>query len=193
MNYLIHDNRDRPFTVNIETVINWKNKKEVSTNVRIYRNKEIHDHEDDFFVTTIDHMIMKFKNIHRLFIGKSVCSSFTDWCGPEVDGNTILVQPTTKNEYIWVGNNGIMLFKPTETIEHYMSPIGNNDVPYPYAISKNNIYLLLEDAIISKKLFKKELLAKFIDGTECPYDYFYNEDPEHKKFQMKELFKRQFL
>jgi hypothetical protein len=52
----------------------------------------------------------------------------------------------------------------------YYSPVGNNDVPYPYAIdSKNNYYLMIEDVILNNT---KELINFLINNND-PYEYYY--------------------
>ena len=66
----------------------------------------------------------------------------------------------------------------------YMSPIGNNDVPYPYIIGKTHVYLLLDAAILPKEA---------LDLKQDVYSQYYgiNEFKEHgleataKKLKMK--------
>ncbi len=51
-----------------------------------------------------------------------------------------------------------------DTIRKYVSPVGNNDVPYPYAVGDKYTYLLIENVRIAN-----ELLVEADD----PYDFFY--------------------
>jgi hypothetical protein len=37
-----------------------------------------------------------------------------------------------------------------QEIVDYQSPLGSNDVPYPYAVSKDYVYLILENVRIPK-------------------------------------------
>ena len=110
---------------------------------------------------------MNLKNNNRIFIGKSVknnMTKFSDGYGKEFDGNSILVN-TKNNEYIYIGSE-IFRFISYGEIKDYKSPVGNNDVPYPYCIDKdNNYYLMIEDVVINKDIhnFKGD-----------PYDYYYN-------------------
>jgi hypothetical protein len=54
-------------------------------------------------------------------------------------GNSILIH--LKNlEHIYVGSF-INKFRAVDEITDYMSPVGNNDVPYPVAYSVENVYL----------------------------------------------------
>jgi hypothetical protein len=51
----------------------------------------------------------------------------------------------------------------------YVSPVGNNDVPYPYGIDKNNnFYLLTADVILQDFKFTKEF--------DDPYTWYYDND-----------------
>ena len=45
----------------------------------------------------------------------------------------------------------------------YMSPIGNNDVPYPYIIGKTYVYLLLEAVILPKEVLdlKQDVYSQY--------------------------------
>ncbi len=63
-------------------------------------------------------------------------------------GNSVLLQVIDKYVYIGMTYTGseIYEFKPSdedEIIEYY-SLVGNNDVPYPVAIGKKNVYFMLE-------------------------------------------------
>lgn len=108
-----------------------------------------------------------------------------------VDGNSILLKVKSQdkdlNSYIFIGHE-IFSFSIKDNILSYKSPIGNNDVPYPYAISKDNVYLMLESVILDKK--KLEFAT-----IEDPYQYYYFFDNElgrvkGKKFRKKIIIKR---
>ena len=77
-----------------------------------------------------------------IFLGQSIkCphtlgSAFT---GKKWLGNSILIK-TIDNKYVWIGRT-IYSFDPLAEITEFYSPIGNNGIPYPYAIDiNNNIY-----------------------------------------------------
>ena len=92
------------------------------------------------------------------------------------DGNTILIE-ITKNKYMYIGKN-IYVFKTNEEITDYKSPMGNSDVPYPFAISKNYYYLLLE------KIYYKKELAKEQD----PYGVYYGHIKKVQEIQEKDIY-----
>jgi hypothetical protein len=59
-------------------------------------------------------------------------------------GNTILIQKT-KDTFVLVYNMiSEFKIKPEDTPQKFVSPIGNNDSPYPYLICTNNVYILYE-------------------------------------------------
>ena len=54
--------------------------------------------------------------------------------GDEFDGNSILVH-ISENKYVYIGSS-IYSFESQAKIIRYISPVGNSDVPYPYAIDE---------------------------------------------------------
>lgn len=144
-NYLIHHNGSRPYKVVID-----KDK-----NVKVYKYKSENEYEDKEFKT--------FKP-RKIFIGKSPKNKMTIFSGghgKKFDGNSILLQ-MTKNFYVYIGSE-IFSFKTDSEIIDYVSPVGNNDVPYPYAIDANDYYYLMIEKI------KIKVPEQYDD---C-YDYYY--------------------
>ena len=82
-------------------------------------------------------------------------------------GNSVLLE-IAHSTYVFVGET-IYTFKTEteDTIVEYSSPMGNNSVPYPFAVGKNNTYLMIEHTFIPNNIR--------IDGMD-PYDQFYNVD-----------------
>lgn len=76
--------------------------------------------------------------------------------------NTVLIN-TDGNNYIFAGRT-LKKFTSIDPIVEYVSPLGNNDVPYPYAIdSKKRYYLLIENVILTKY------------SGDDPYSHYYSE------------------
>lgn len=99
--------------------------------------------------------------VSRVFIGKD--EKYPVLVDRETDGNSILLN-LTDNNYVFIGNN-IHQFQALSNIVEYFSPIGNSDVPYPFAIDdKNNYYLMTEEVILLNSTLR--------DGDD-PYDYYY--------------------
>jgi len=59
----------------------------------------------------------------------------------------------------------VKLFQTDAPVAAYTSPVGNNDVPYPYAVDVDGVhYLLIEDAVV----------RDVPPGTDDPYRYYYD-------------------
>lgn len=149
--YYTHDNGGRPFLV------------------KIYQNYvDVYKEEGDNSEETRNSYkkIYRFKFI-EIFIGKSPKSKMTEFSsgyGSDFDGNSILLK-IDQNRYIFIGEK-ISEFETTNDITEYISPVGNNDVPYPFAIdSKGNYYLMAEEVFM-----KKRKIPKHFDD---PHLYFY--------------------
>lgn len=84
--------------------------------------------------------------------------------GPEFDGNTILLCIDIKKlEYVFIGNC-MYSFIANAPITEFVSPIGENDFPYPYAIDKSGLcYLLILEHVVMQ-----------IPPGDDPYEYYHN-------------------
>lgn len=148
--YFTHYNGSRPFAVYINT----------STNQIYIYKQEI---ENDY-VSTYTNFVTSFTP-QKVFIGQSPLNEMTKYSaghGDDFDGNSILLKMNI-NEYIFIGDR-IFSFRANHEIVTFVSPIGNNDVPYPYAIdTENNYYFLIGT--------DSGMLKTTNDGD--PYDYYY--------------------
>lgn len=138
MIYLIYDNFNYPFKVDIKD----------AKFVRIYKCSNMRSGEEKD----------KYENIpfleyepNKIFIGKSPLDEMTKYSGghgKRFDGNTILMH-IENNKYIFIGQS-IYSFESYNEIIKHVSPLGNNNVPYPHSIdSKGNYYLHSSDVIIN--------------------------------------------
>jgi hypothetical protein len=143
--YFIHDNGGRPFLVYV---------KSSSGNNVVY----IYKKDPKYHFDTTDNIaefqytkLVKKYNPSKIFIGNSPRNKMTEFSGghgKKFDGNTILLH-LSDNKYVYIGD-GIWSFKSLYPIVKYVSPVGNNDVPYPYAVdNKRNYYILLENGIVN--------------------------------------------
>jgi hypothetical protein len=142
--YYIHNNGSLPFKIDI-----------YGTDVKIYDQDENYNYNPVPF--------LEFSP-EKIYIGESPLNTRTrhnNQYGASFDGNTILLKKC-KNTYISITKN-IFTFKTTCDIKKYVSPIGNNDVPYPYAIDTNNNYYLLTENVVIKN----------IPIGDDPYNYYY--------------------
>jgi hypothetical protein len=169
--YFIHNNGGRPYLVYIN--------KKLKT-VRIYKESK------DFYVESWGEaepwsyieLVKEYKQIVKIFVGKSPLNSMTSFSwgdGPEFDGNSILLQ-LTKQTYVYIGSE-IYKFTTKDQIKRFISPVGNNDVPYPYAFGTKFCYFFLDWIKLSFTPFMKT--KEFKDN---PYIYYYG----HQKFPARE-------
>jgi hypothetical protein len=164
--YYTHSNGSRPYKVEI---IN-------NSLVRVYKS---------------DICILNLKP-QQIFIGKSEKNIMTEYSGGygnEFDGNTILVK-MNNTTYIYIGCK-MFSFTVNNPIVSYHSPVGNNDVPYPYAIdSEKKYYLMIEDVVLKNS---KEL-ENFLINNNDPYEYYYKASliTEDRGLGRKPLFHNNF-
>ena len=110
-------------------------------------------------------------------------------------GNTVLLQ-TGKDEYTYIGD-GIRSFKTKDgdVIEKYYSPVGNNAVPYPYAVGQKYVYLMLDNEYEPVEDFDltKDVYTQYYGWGKKDIDS-HIEKPKnrHKKYRVKVLFKRYY-
>jgi hypothetical protein len=155
--YEIHDNGGRPFRVDIQ-----------GNKVTVWKNMDTYDMIDGKF-TTIPHPhkeILEF-TADEVFVGKKSPKGGYDGLKPkDAEGNSILLLVGSK--YVYIGSE-IYEFTPVkgDTIEKYYSDIGNSDVPYPYAVGKTHMYMMLDKVAVALDFFdlKQEIYQQYYAAT----------------------------
>jgi hypothetical protein len=160
--YMTHDNGARPFVVYVDNeVFVYK----MPEDVYIWREDWSRNPEDniDFYTKLIYN-----EHYERIFIGKDLDDN------PQTIGNSILVD-LGDNNYMFIGDC-IYKFRSDELITNYYSIIGNNDVPYPVAVSQSNIYFMLDRVWVKKSTLN-------VPEVNMPdaYRYFYDKYERAKK------------
>lgn len=155
--YKIHDNGSRPFIVYID-----KSSKTAEIFKQHY-NLEKEKYDEPELIKTV-----KFK---EAWIGSDPKEFGSIFEIGRIKGNSILLE-LANNEYMYIGSE-IYTFKllPGDTPEKYYSPIGNNDVPYPYLIGKTHTYFVLEKQIVPNE---------WLDLTREAYGQLYGHTPGPK-------------
>jgi hypothetical protein len=127
--YLIHDNYSKPFVVDVQ------------------------DNKVDVYLYPEHELLLTFPasyHAQRVFVGKSPknkMTTFSKGFGRKFDGNSILLELSPLH-YLFIGSR-IYSFRTLFPIVQYVSPVGNNNVPYPFAIdSSGQFYLMSENAIL---------------------------------------------
>jgi hypothetical protein len=163
--YQTHDNGGRPFKVCYNSRRFWVLKPSSEE-----EEEEVHD---TIAVKPISYI--------RVFVGRSPLNDMTEFSGghgPKFDGNSMLFElaPTrpggskSKREavfnYMFVGDR-VCEFGTRSPITAFVSPVGNNDVPYPFAVDRAGVvYLLTEEVQLTAGPYAEEVLRD-------PYDFYY--------------------
>lgn len=156
--YFIHDNGGRPF----KAVVDIEKK-----NIKVYKfdPDEVDDNSEEHEI--IYDILVYDSDFTNIFVGSS-----NDMYEANIDeekGNSILVE-TGEIQYTYIGES-IYSFTSIQPIKEYFSPIGNNDVPYPYAIDiHKNIYLMIENTILIP--YKNTFEYIFKEKIQ-PYSFYY--------------------
>jgi len=170
ISYEIHDNGGRPFIV--------------------YLN----DTYADIYVQIYDYSTNKHtpdRNIiHTMYI-KSYIGGNDYLDNKENVGNSIILQ-IEENKYMYIGSEiyTFELSNDDEIIQYY-SPVGNNDVPYPYIVGKKFTYFMLD-----KEMIPTELLDLSIDAYSQFYGHCFEKDDDERYRtlnRMKAPFKTKLL
>jgi len=145
---------------------------------KIDREKKIYEYKSSYDWIYIK--LVKHYKTKKIFIGKDTgkCDG-SDITPSKLDvkfsiGNTILLQ-LTKNRYAYI-EGSVYEFSTNDEIVKYFSLIGRNDVPYPVALGKKNVYFMLDEfhkpnVYIPKKYFPKKMKDAEFEGA---YSIFYN-------------------
>lgn len=152
--YQIHNNGSHPYSVHVK-----------KTTAEIINNKT------DKLAKTVVYK--------KIFVGDNSLKIAGYAPNGKYPGNTILFE-LPQNKYLYVAE-GITELKPVlgEKILNYYSPVGNSDVPYPYAVGENNTYLLAENVIIPNQLLN---LKKDV------YGWYYTADKKYiKSLKLKNI------
>lgn len=141
--YKTHNNGGRPYFVDIDG-------KTVSVSKNMNTFKKV---DGEFVDIEKEPKHLLTVKADTIFIGKKSPKGDYDGLRPkEAEGNSILLNIGPK--YMYIGHM-MYEFSPIkgDTIVSYYSNIGNNDVPYPYAIGKTHVYILLDNVAIEKSFF----------------------------------------
>jgi hypothetical protein len=177
--YDTHDNGSNPFRVFID-----------GSKVSIYK-----DTQTDWNLPPDYSKLIKTLNVKEIFVGKSTGlaegADHTPTQAKSFLGNSILLHVSGK-KYIHIGVE-IYEFIMEDPFEAYFSMVGNNDVPYPVVLGKENVYFMLESEhnYVPRTYFPT---VKNKTQWENAYMYFYGhidaqtgENPPHDIVLKKKL------
>lgn len=153
--YRVHDNGGRPFLVyyhDNQALVYIKDED------KYYYDDETWNVSESKSRVMYTKLVMKFK-YEKIFVGKSPLNDMTGFScghGKRFDGNNLLFHIKGK-KYISIGWN-IYSFTAGDKIDRFVSPVGNNDVPYPFAVGDKYVYLISDGKFVDKDNFDKNLV-----------------------------------
>lgn len=108
--------------------------------------------------------VLTVDNCLKIFIGDDLAYAYT--------GNSVLLQKSN-TEYIYISDS-IKEFKCPEQIVEFHAPVGNSDVPYPFAVTESGRVILFEDfrddmMTITNKI--EDLHERLAQDKTYPYTY----------------------
>ena len=121
-----------------------------------------------------DQPILSFEPKH-IFFGKSKVCAMTEMsgAGDEIDfgGNTLLLE-SEDNEYVYISGLETSKFKTDDKIIDYISLIGNNMIPYTFAVGEKYTYFLSSHyKFIENDNIEEGTFLKATKNCLDPYDY----------------------
>ena len=147
--YYTHDNGSRPFKVVIRKLGDVR-----EIDIYIARRPEFKlNKKYDYPSYYQFHRTYHIPSGNQIFIGddpENIYDSRPDQL-KEWLGNSILAE-LSEGRYLFIGES-VFEFRTANGksgITLFRSPVGNNDVPYPFAADDEYIYLLIEDARVAK-------------------------------------------
>jgi hypothetical protein len=143
--YLIHDNGGKPFVVYLAAADDQGNR-----GVAVYA---VPYDDEDTWPTRDRYVSQVWEGVASVvWVGTSPRNSMTEFSGghgPAFDGNSILLKLARDSfGYVHIGRS-IRSFVAANPIVSFTSPVGNSDVPYPYATdATGRHYLMIEDVCV---------------------------------------------
>ena len=157
VNYFLLDNGGRPFKVQVLTR---------QRRVSIFPKNGPASEESDHTIYE-KQPVMTWENVQHVMVGHSPRTPRTEAVegyGSKYRGNSLLLHLEGLT-YVHLGANGKQ-FKALAPIVRFVSEVGNNEVPYPYAVDEaGRVYLLVD--------LDKVVLLRRVPPDEDPYDWYY--------------------
>ena len=127
MTYYTHWNGERPFKVAING--NSVSISEIDYDDCLVDSDDENNNFDESEIYNYTHVV-SYKNCGRIFIGNE----------QDEVGNTVIFEiAPLKYVCVW---SSVFEFTTIEQVEKYSSKIMDNDIPFPYAITENYVYLI---------------------------------------------------
>ncbi len=174
--YQIQNNGGRPFTVLVDEMSRG------GTRVRVYKTRQVFNEEWDIDADVSSEvyaeippkpkeLLVTWKNLKQVWIPRCPSLYANE---SEALGNSILIHlssdaKTGRHSYIHIGSM-IYKFTSKEPITEYESPIDNNNVPYPSALSETEVFFLIDMQRLPREKVKEIVLEADSALKELPSD-----------------------
>jgi hypothetical protein len=159
--YFIHNNGSRPFAV-----------VDKGGYVEVFK---LNVSDDDFNPDNLKYVYHGKISYDKIMPGKDV----------RFEGNSILLKKG--DSYIYIGEERIASFQEEDQkILDFLSPVGPNDSPYPYAVTKDYAYLINLSARLPYNDVVKDVIAKDKIGL-GPYKAVYDRKVESTPMKITEI------
>jgi len=182
VHYEIIDNRSTPYIVYVSS-----DKKTVSI-YRIPENRYVcnkdwsRNRSSNYGYFT--KLVKKFRNVRDVFPGVDYKEGMT--------GNSVLLR-INSNTYVYIGDC-IYSFRSDDKITRYFSNMGNNLVPYPVAVTKSNVYFMLDKVCVSMAEFADINFSKHKKVADIYTEFYKGGDSiKKKKMQNSKVIKRRLI
>jgi len=178
--YFTHNNGGRPYLVYVgksHVYIYMRDDK------KYYIDWDNYSDDDKKNAWMYIKLVGKYKPT-RVFIGKSPLNEMTGFSGgygKRFDGNSILLK-IAKNRYVFIGAYVYEFSTNNDNIIAYWSPVGNNDVPYPFAYGEKNIYFMLDDTYVPIDKFPELKKLSKVEKTDL-YKFYYGHTINKIKYE----------
>lgn len=144
--YYIHNNGGRPFKVTV-----------ARNRLSIYRQVGYDEAKRKALYETSPIVSFSMRG-KKLFVPRAHSKTPSYYVSPSTrfgKGNSLLVK-LAPHVYMYIGAV-VYIFETKDNIRAFYSPIGNNDVPYSWAVGTDYVYLLVEDSVFPRSVFGSNL------------------------------------
>ena len=186
--YEIHDNGGRPFIAEVN---------ERQRKLTVYKSEPVNPDPDVFWGDVYPGKVIHETRYEKLFIGDNILrDSYYPRFGSKLSKGNSLLAHIKGDTYLHVGAE-VFTFQTVDgdVIEEYHSPVGNSDVPYPFAIGKNYIYsmLVLDHMYVPREFFdvKQDIGGQYY-GYTVDDDIAKKIEKSKKRYKMKMIHKRRY-
>lgn len=186
--FYTHDNGSRPFRVEILE----NQQQEGKEDVHVWKEPEF-DVDAPPWDETFNKLHPKpepdyrWVGVERVMVGKSEKNRTTLWGGghgPKFDGAGFLLD-LGERRYVFISNTIFEFTLPFAggPIVKFVGNVGNNDVPYMYAITNSNAYVLLnlDTMYVNMHPILAEMNGDYEGIHINPYDLAFGDFPIHSK------------